>query len=98
MLGGVLSAVMHSNGSCIELDDTYLVHSLPGQYAYHCSCCTWMKMTLERFGFNLDCYGNTSTASIPIVTVEAVEDGRLQLWARFFSFLRRVVRFIEGLI
>ena len=86
---------------------------------------------------NLDRYGNTSTASIPIATVEAVEDGRLQpgdkvvfvgfgagltwgalaaewtgplpserrvyparyrLWARIRSFLRRVVRFIEGLI
>ena len=96
-----------------------------------------LKMPLDRFVVNLDRYGNTSTASIPIATVEAVEDGRLtpgdkvvfvgfgagltwgalaaewtgplpserkvyparyRLWARVRSFLRRVVRFIEGLI
>ena len=37
-----------------------------------------LKMSLDRFIVNLDRYGNTSTASIPIATVEAVEDGRLQ--------------------
>jgi len=96
-----------------------------------------LKLPLERFVINLDRYGNTSTASIPIATVEALEDGRLQpghkvvfvgfgagltwgalaaewtgplpserkvyprryrLWARIRSFLRRVVRFIEGVI
>lgn len=96
-----------------------------------------LRMPLERFVINLDRYGNTSTASIPIATVEAAEDGRLapgdtivfvgfgagltwgalvaewtgplpsekkvyprryRLWARIRSFLRRVVRFIEGLI
>jgi 3-oxoacyl-[acyl-carrier-protein] synthase-3 len=96
-----------------------------------------LKLPLERFVVNLERYGNTSTASIPIATVEAAEDGRLQpgdkvvfvgfgagltwgalaaewtgplpsekkvyprryrLWARIRSFLRRVVRFIEGLI
>ncbi|MBN1451111.1 MAG: ketoacyl-ACP synthase III [Anaerolineales bacterium] len=96
-----------------------------------------LKLPLERFVVNLDRYGNTSTASIPIATVEALEDGRLRpghkvvfvgfgagltwgalaaewtgplpserkvyprryrLWARIRSFLRRVVRFIEGVI
>ena len=96
-----------------------------------------LKLPLERFIINLDRYGNTSTASIPIATVEAIEDGRLQpgnrivlvgfgagltwgalvaewtgplpserklypqryrLWARIRSFLRRVARFIEGVI
>jgi hypothetical protein len=33
---------------------------------------------MERFVVNLDRYGNTSTASIPIATVEAVEDGRIK--------------------
>jgi 3-oxoacyl-[acyl-carrier-protein] synthase-3 len=94
-------------------------------------------MPLDRFIVNLERYGNTSTASIPIATVEAIEDGRLQpgnkvvfvgfgagltwgalvaewtgpipsekkvyprryrLWAQVRSLLRRVVRFIEGLI
>ncbi|MFZ5821863.1 MAG: beta-ketoacyl-ACP synthase III [Chloroflexota bacterium] len=96
-----------------------------------------LKLPMERFVVNLERYGNTSTASIPIATVEAVEDGRLQpgdkvvfvgfgagltwgaltaewsgplpsekkvhpsryrLWARLRSILRRVARFIEGLI
>lgn len=96
-----------------------------------------LKMPLDRFVVNLDRYGNTSTASIPIATVEAAQAGKLspgdsivfvgfgagltwgalvaewtgplpserkvyprryRLWARVRSFLRRVVRIIEGLI
>ncbi|RME08326.1 MAG: ketoacyl-ACP synthase III [Anaerolineae bacterium] len=33
---------------------------------------------LDQIVINLDKYGNTSTASIPLATVEAVEDGRIQ--------------------
>ena len=36
-----------------------------------------LKLPLDRFVINLDRYGNTSTASIPLATVEAIEDGRL---------------------
>jgi 3-oxoacyl-[acyl-carrier-protein] synthase-3 len=96
-----------------------------------------LKLPMERFVVNLEKYGNTSTASIPIATVEAAGDGRLQpgdkvvfvgfgagltwgaltaewsgplpsekkvhpsryrLWARLRSILRRIARFIEGLI
>lgn len=38
-----------------------------------------LKLPMDRFIVNLEQYGNTSTASIPIATVEAVEDGRLQV-------------------
>ncbi len=97
----------------------------------------YLKMPLDKFIINVDRYGNTSTASIPIATVEAVEKGMLKngdkivlvgfgagltwgalaaqwtgplpaerkvhpesyrTWARARSFLRRVIRFIEGLI
>jgi len=37
-----------------------------------------LKMPMDKFVVNLDRYGNTSTASIPIATVEAVEQGRLK--------------------
>jgi 3-oxoacyl-[acyl-carrier-protein] synthase-3 len=37
-----------------------------------------LKMPMDKFFVNLDRYGNTSTASIPIATVEAVEKGRLK--------------------
>jgi 3-oxoacyl-[acyl-carrier-protein] synthase-3 len=96
-----------------------------------------LKLPMERFAVNVDKYGNTSTASIPIAAVEAAEEGRLQrgdtavlvgfgagltwgaltvLWtgpfasappvriapyrrfARIRSVLRRVWRFIEGII
>jgi 3-oxoacyl-[acyl-carrier-protein] synthase-3 len=36
-----------------------------------------LDIPLERCVINLDRYGNTSTASIPIATCEAIEDGRL---------------------
>ena len=96
-----------------------------------------LKLPMDRFIVNLERYGNTSTASIPIATVEAVEGGRLKegdrvvfvgfgagltwgalvaewtgpvtperrvyvsryrVFARLRSLLRRLVRFIEGLI
>lgn len=37
-----------------------------------------LKLPMERFMVNIECYGNTSTASIPIAMVEAVEQGRIK--------------------
>ena len=37
-----------------------------------------LKMPMEKFMVNLDKYGNTSTASIPIAAAEAAEKGRLR--------------------
>ena len=37
-----------------------------------------LKLPIDRFFINLERYGNTSTASIPIATVEAAEKGRLK--------------------
>ena len=37
-----------------------------------------LKLPMDKFMVNLDKYGNTSTASIPIATVEAFESGRLK--------------------
>jgi len=96
-----------------------------------------LKLPMDRFMVNVDKYGNTSTASIPLAVCEAVEQGLLQrgdntvmvgfgaglTWgslavrwtgpfeeakpirlrpyrraARLRSWLRRLWRFIEGLI
>jgi 3-oxoacyl-[acyl-carrier-protein] synthase-3 len=38
----------------------------------------YLKVPLDRFIINVDCYGNTSTASIPIATVEAIEKGQIK--------------------
>lgn len=37
-----------------------------------------LKMPMDKFMVNLERYGNTSTASIPIATVEAVQQGKLR--------------------
>jgi 3-oxoacyl-[acyl-carrier-protein] synthase-3 len=37
-----------------------------------------LKLPMERFVVNLENYGNTSTASIPLAVVEAVQEGRLK--------------------
>lgn len=37
-----------------------------------------LKLPMDRFIVNLDRYGNTSTASIPIAMVEALEAGKIQ--------------------
>jgi 3-oxoacyl-[acyl-carrier-protein] synthase-3 len=121
----------------LELEDVNWIIPHQANFRIIEAAARGLKMPLERFIINVEHYGNTSTASIPIATVEAVEDGRLQagdaivfvgfgagltwgaltaewtgpipserkvyprryrLWARIRSFLRRVVRIIEGLI
>lgn len=96
-----------------------------------------LKLPMDRFIVNLERYGNTSTASVPIAMVEALEKGqikpgdkivmigfgggltwgalaaewtgpipskghvrpeRYRLFARLRSFVRRALRFIEGLL
>jgi 3-oxoacyl-[acyl-carrier-protein] synthase-3 len=96
-----------------------------------------LKVPMDRFIVNIERYGNTSTASIPMAMVEAVEKGQIKAgdklvmvgfgagltwgaltaeWSgplpskghvypeqyrafgRVRSFVRRVIRFIEGLI
>ena len=164
MPGGVLSAVMHSDGSGgdslilpaggskqptteatlqalelagIDLDELNWIIPHQANIRIIEAAARGLKIPLDRFVINLDRYGNTSTASIPIAVVEAIEDGSLQpgdkvvlvgfgagltwgalaaewtgplpserkvyprryrWWARIRSFLRRVTRFIEGLI
>lgn len=96
----------------------------------------YLKFPLDKFIINVDRYGNTSTASIPIAAVEAIEKGQLKsgnkvvfvgfgagltwgalvaewtgplpakklvhpeqyrLFARLRSWIRRALRFLEGL-
>ena len=96
-----------------------------------------LKLPMDRFIVNLDKYGNTSTASIPIAMVEALEKGQIKngdklvmvgfgggltwgalaaewtgplpskgnvhpeqyrIFGRLRSYVRRAIRFIEGLL
>lgn len=130
--GGVLSAVMHSDGSGGELlslpgggsrnpaseatvrDGKHYIHMdgnevfrfatrvmgqaanealqiaglttqdvqwiIPHQANYRiiAAAARYLKLPIERFVINVDRYGNTSTASIPIATVEALERGLIK--------------------
>lgn len=130
--GGVLSAVMHSDGSGGDLlslpgggsrnpateatvrDGKHFIHMdgnevfrfatrvmgqaakealeiaglttedvqwiIPHQANYRiiATAARYLKMPIERFIINVDRYGNTSTASIPIATVEAIEKGLIK--------------------
>lgn len=38
----------------------------------------YLKLPMDKFIVNVDRYGNTSTASIPIATVEAIEEGKIK--------------------
>ena len=121
----------------MELEDVDLIIPHQANYRIIEAASRGLKLPIEKFAINVDKYGNTSTASIPIATVEAIEQGRLQrddkivlvgfggglTWgalavhwtgpfpsapevrvrryqrfARIRSFLRRVWRFIEGII
>jgi 3-oxoacyl-[acyl-carrier-protein] synthase-3 len=42
-----------------------------------------LKLPIQKFVINLDRYGNTSTASIPIAICEAIKDGRLKEGDKF---------------
>jgi 3-oxoacyl-[acyl-carrier-protein] synthase-3 len=121
----------------IDLDDVDWIVPHQANIRIIAAAARGLKMPLDRFVVNLDRYGNTSTASIPIATVEAAEEGKLKpgdsivfvgfgagltwgalvaewtgplpsekkvyprryrWWARIRSFLRRVIRVVEGVI
>jgi len=121
----------------LTTDDVQWIIPHQANYRIIETAAKYLKMPLDKFIINVDRYGNTSTASIPIATVEAIEKGLLKngdkivlvgfgagltwgaltaqwtgplpaerkvhpesyrTWARVRSFLRRVMRLIEGLI
>ena len=61
----------------LTLDDIELIIPHQANRRIIESAARGLNIPIERFAINLDRYGNTSTASIPLATVEAVQDGRL---------------------
>ncbi len=61
----------------LELEDLDLVVPHQANMRIIDAAARGLKMPMEKFMVNLDRYGNTSTASIPIATVEAFESGRI---------------------
>ena len=62
----------------LTLDDLDLVIPHQANMRIIDAAARGLKMPMEKFMVNLDRYGNTSTASIPIAAVEAAESGRLK--------------------
>lgn len=61
----------------LEMDDIHLVIPHQANRRIIESAARGLDIPMERVAVNLDRYGNTSTASIPIATCEAFQDDRL---------------------
>ena len=62
----------------LSLDDISLIIPHQANHRIIESAAKKLKLPMDRFFINLHKYGNTSTASIPIATCEAVEEGKLK--------------------
>ncbi len=61
----------------VALDDIKLVIPHQANQRILMSAARKLKMDIDRFMSNVDKYGNTSAASIPIALCEAIENGRI---------------------
>jgi len=75
MASGTREAVSLANW---ELDDVTWVIPHQANMRIIEAAARGLRMPIEKFVINLSRYGNTSTASIPIATCEALESGRIQ--------------------
>lgn len=64
--------------SHLKLADIDLVIPHQANYRIIEAASRGLKLPLEKFVINVDKYGNTSTASIPVAVCEAVQSGRLK--------------------
>jgi 3-oxoacyl-[acyl-carrier-protein] synthase-3 len=62
----------------LRIEDVPIIIPHQANYRIIEAAARGMKLPMERFMINLDRYGNTSTASIPIAVCEAVQEGRLK--------------------
>jgi 3-oxoacyl-[acyl-carrier-protein] synthase-3 len=62
----------------LTTDDVQWIIPHQANYRIIETAARYLKMPLDRFIINVDCYGNTSTASIPIATVEAIQKGQIK--------------------
>lgn len=62
----------------MKLDEVDWIIPHQANYRIIETAAKYLKMPLGKFVVNVDRYGNTSTASIPIAAVEAIENGKLK--------------------
>lgn len=70
------SQVVEESGLTIEDINLVIPHQANRRIIE--SAARGLKLPMERFAVNVNRYGNTSTASIPIATCEAIKDGRIR--------------------
>jgi len=72
------AAVRVVEGSGLSFDDVALIIPHQANLRIIQSFAKSLELPLEKFYVNLDRYGNTSTAAIPIALCEALEEGRVK--------------------
>ncbi len=75
MAQATIQAIEASN---LTIDDINLIIPHQANIRIIEAAARGLKLPMDRFVVNVDRYGNTSTASIPIATCEAIETGRLR--------------------
>ncbi len=63
--------------SGLELDNIDLIVPHQANKRIIDSAARGLKLPMEKFAVNVERYGNTSTASIPLAMIEAIQDGRV---------------------
>jgi len=74
----VEAAVRVIEGNGLSVDDIALIIPHQANLRIIQSFAKSLELPLEKFYVNLDRYGNTSTAAIPIALCEALEEGRVE--------------------
>ncbi len=62
----------------VKIEDVRCIVPHQANYRIIETAARYLKQPLDKFAINVDRYGNTSTASIPIATVEAFDAGRFK--------------------
>ncbi len=62
----------------MTLDDVQWIIPHQANFRIIKTAAKYLKMSLDKFVINVERYGNTSTASIPIATVEAAQKGQIK--------------------
>jgi 3-oxoacyl-[acyl-carrier-protein] synthase-3 len=75
-LAASLKNVIYQAGLMPEDIDLFIPHQANARIIE--AAARQMRVPLEKFYMNLDRYGNTSAASVPLALVEAIEEGRLK--------------------
>jgi 3-oxoacyl-[acyl-carrier-protein] synthase-3 len=61
----------------MKLEDVHCIVPHQANFRIIETAARYLKLPLDKFVINVERYGNTSTASIPIATVEGLEKGRI---------------------